>query len=71
MKKLSPDQSAQLDGHILRKEILIGIRFIVDSLGVPLQVAMEQYSERYEELRKSKNEQFSVGHEEYWKDFYS
>jgi hypothetical protein len=71
MKNLSPDQSAQLDGHIFRREILVGLKFLIDSLRVPLKEALEQYSRRYEELRESEKGRFTVSHEEYWKDFYS
>jgi hypothetical protein len=71
MNSLSPDQSAKLDDHIVRKEILKGIHFLKDALGVNLAQALEQFSQRYRELRESKNDQFTVSHEEYWKDFYS
>lgn len=61
----------EIDQAIFARQIIQAIGLIRARDACGLHVAIEKVSVRYKELRESAPECFTVGHEEYWKGFYS
>ena len=71
MGALSHEEQARLDEHIFGKEILRGILFMRDLLGLTLVQAQDQFGIRYRELLDSRDERFTLSDTEYRKGFQS
>jgi len=71
MRTLSSTELALLDNHIFQKEILRGIQLLRNTLGLDLRGAQEEFTKRYEELRRSHGDRFTLSETEYWEGFYS
>ena len=62
---------ARIDPEILAQRRLVALRSIMVLAGVPLQEGLTLLGERYEYLRSTQPESFTVPHESYWSGFNS
>jgi hypothetical protein len=62
---------ATVDRDILDHRILFAIKAIRETLGCTIHDAIDVFAARYEELRRDRPNDFTVGPEEYGRGFYS
>ena len=68
---LTPEQSIEVDGHILAGRPLGAIVSIRKHLGVGIKDAIDIHFHRYKELRITRPSEFQCTDEEYWREVYS
>ena len=62
---------ASVDRDILDHRIIVAIMAIRETRGCTIHEAIDVFAARYEELRRDRPDDFSVGPEEYGRGFYS
>lgn len=60
-----------VDRDILDRRIILAIRTICETLGCTIHEAIDVFVVRYDELRRDRPDDFTVGPEEYGRGFYS
>ncbi|MFB7245635.1 hypothetical protein CW362_09765 [Streptomyces populi] len=60
-----------VDHDILDRRIVFAIKTIRETLGCTIHEAIDVFVVRYEELRRDRPDDFTVGPEEYGRGFYS
>ncbi|MET7742745.1 hypothetical protein [Streptomyces sp. NPDC005385] len=60
-----------VDDDILERRIISAIRTIREALGCTIHEAIDMFVVRYDELRRDRPDDFTVGPEEYGRGFYS
>jgi hypothetical protein len=65
------DRLAVIDEHILHHRILPALIALREEFGYSIPQAINAFNERYEQLRKSRPQDFTVNREDYGKNFYS
>ncbi|MER5465917.1 hypothetical protein ABT010_35735 [Streptomyces sp. NPDC002668] len=60
-----------VDRDILDQRIISALRTIREALGCSLHEALDVFNVRYQELRRERSDDFSIGPEEYGRGFYS
>jgi hypothetical protein len=60
-----------VDRDIVDHRIVVALKTIRDVLGCTIHEAIDVFAVRYEELRRDRPDDFSVGPEEYGRGFYS
>ncbi len=71
MRELSAAESKQFDQYIFQRNILVGLVFLRERLDLPLPDALRVFKERYEALRQTEGNRFTVSDKEYFEGFYS
>ncbi|MEU7718140.1 hypothetical protein [Streptomyces tibetensis] len=59
------------DEQILSNQTILGIKTLREHLGCSLHEALKVFVARYEVLRAERPGDFTCGHDEYWRGFYS
>jgi hypothetical protein len=65
------DAWPEVDELILTNRIIEGLQAIRGSRGCGIPAALDEFTERYRWLRKSRPEHFTVSSDSYWNGFYS
>lgn len=65
------DRLPAIDEDILRHRMLPALMTLRAEFGYSIPEAIDAFSERYEQLRKTRPQDFAVSREEYGKNFYS
>ncbi|MET7385610.1 hypothetical protein ACFYPT_29400 [Streptomyces sp. NPDC005529] len=60
-----------VDDDILERRIISAIRTIREALGCTIHEAIDMFVVRYDELRRDRPDDFTVGPKEYGRGFYS
>jgi hypothetical protein len=60
-----------VDEHIVHNRVLPAIMVLRAEFGYSIPEAIDAFSERYEQLRETRPQDFTVSREEYGKSFYS
>ncbi|MET8099306.1 hypothetical protein ABZV29_22990 [Streptomyces sp. NPDC005236] len=60
-----------VDRDILNRRIVFALKTIREALGCTIHEAIDVFAARYEELRRDRPDDFTVGPEEYGQGFYS
>lgn len=65
------DRQAAIDEHILRHRILPALAALREDFGYSIPEAIDAFSKRYEQLRETRSQEFTVSREDYGNNFYS
>jgi len=60
-----------VDRNIVEHRIVYALKTIREALDCTLHEALDVFSERYEELRRDRPDDFHLSREDYGRDFYS
>ena len=65
------DRQAAIDEHILHHRILPALVSLREDFGYSTPESIDAFSERYEQLRETRSQEFTVSREDYGNNFYS
>ena len=65
------DRVAAIDEHILYNRIFPALVALREEFGYSIPEAIDAFSERYERLRETRSEEFTVSRKDYGQNFYS
>jgi hypothetical protein len=65
------DRLAAIDEHILHHRMLPALVALREEFGYSIPEAIDAFSKRYEQLRETRPQEFTVSREDYGRNFYS
>jgi hypothetical protein len=65
------DRWAVIDEHILQHRIVHGLKALREEFGYSIHEAIDAFSDRYERLRETRPQEFTVSREDYGKNVYT
>ncbi len=65
------DRWAEIDEHILHHRIIQALMTLREEFGYTLHEALDAFSQRYEQLREMRSQDFTVSREDYGKHVYT
>ena len=65
------ERLAAIDEHILHNRIFPALVALREEFGYSIPEAIDAFNERYEQLRETRPEEFTVSREDYGQNFYS
>ncbi|HEY6791312.1 MAG TPA: hypothetical protein VI365_28785 [Trebonia sp.] len=65
------DRLAVIDEHILHHRVLPALLALREEFRYSIPEAIDAFNERYEQLRETRPQEFTVSREDYGKNFYS
>ncbi len=68
---LMTDRWAVIDEHILQRRIVQALKALREESGYSIHEAIHAFSNRYEQLREMRSQEFTISREDYGKNIYT